>query len=339
MKILTNKKFLAVLGQTLFGLILLFVWSRFIDLGGLLEYFQAIKVQFLLVALVFAFSGTFLRVFRWKILLRPIKEVPFIQLLLISFAGSFINFLVPIRIGEFSKAYFLKKRYNLPIARLIPSILVDRGLDFFTLVSFFIILPTVFLSLPDDRIVSTWWALIFLAIPAGVFYILVWRQRVGLVFIDFFKKFLPVALGERLKRVATNFLEGFLVLKRKPILLATLIAFSIVALLVDATFFYFLFLAFGFKSAILPIILATILMTLSFIIPSAPGFIGTTEVAGSLVFSVILGIETNFAASVTVFYHLLTAAMLLIVGAIALEILQFNIIGVLRRALVSGNNN
>jgi uncharacterized protein (TIRG00374 family) len=338
MKKLFNKKLLIIFGQTLFGLLLLYVWSRFIDFGKLLEYIPGIKVQFLVIALLFAYFGTILRTIRWKILISPIISVPFFQLLLMSFASAFINYLVPIRAGEVSKAWFLKKKYNLDISRSLPSVLLDKGFDFFVLLSLFIILPTIFLSLREVRLVSTWWALIFLAIPLVMVYMLVWKQEFVFSFIKGLKKVLPNFLGEGLEKVFGPFLKGFSVLRREPVLLTSLIILSISAFLADSAWVYFLFLAFGYKSAILPIIFATILVTLSFIIPSAPGYVGTTEVAGSLVFSVVLGIEANFAASVVVFYHLLTALMVFMVGVIALEILHFNLFGLLKKTLGIGNN-
>ncbi len=334
-----DKKLLVILGQTVFGLILLYVWFKYIDLGELLGYFPNIKIQFLLIALVFAFSGTVLRVVRWKIMLRPILDAPFFQLVLISFAGSFINFLVPFRIGEVSKSWFLKKKYNIAMSRSFPSILVDRGLDFIVLLTLFIVLPVIFFSLSDVHILSTSWALVFLMVPVFVIYILVWKEKVAYSFTLLLGKMLPGALGRKFGEIAVPILDGFSVLKRKPTLLIMLFLFSTVAVISDGVYFYFLFLAFGHEPAMIPILFATILMTLSFFIPSAPGYIGTTEVAGSLIFSVVLGIDTNLAASVVVFYHLFAAFMLLVVGLFALEVLHFNIIGLLRKSLSLGNNN
>lgn len=333
-----DKKILVILGQTIFGLILLYVWLKYIDLGKLLEHFSAVKPQFLLIALFFALSGTFIRVVRWKIILIPIKEVPFLQLLLITFAGAFINFLIPLRAGEISKGWFLKQKYSLSLSRSIPSVLVDRGFDFFILLSLFIILPIIFFSLRDVRLIPVWWALLFLIIPAAVLYLLVMKHDVLLSLIDFLKKMLPKQLGEKLDQLSDQFLKGFSVLRRNPSTLAILVLFSLMALTADSIYFYYLFLSLGQKVVFLPVLFATILMTLTFLLPSAPGYIGTIEVAGSLVFSVVLGLEVNFAASVIAFYHLLMAFMIFIAGVAALEILHFNIFGLLKRALASANN-
>ena len=61
-------------------------------------------------------------------------------------------------------------------------------------------------------------------------------------------------------------------------------------------------------------ILGNALNAFTYLIPSAPGFIGSAEAAGLAVFSGVLGLSVDIASAGTVFAHILTLIVLAILG-------------------------
>jgi len=65
------------------------------------------------------------------------------------------------------------------------------------------------------------------------------------------------------------------------------------------------------------------LFAITFIVPGAPGYIGSMEAFGSLVFGAALGIPQAASASVVLIFHALNALLLGILGGIAIWALGF----------------
>jgi hypothetical protein len=66
-------------------------------------------------------------------------------------------------------------------------------------------------------------------------------------------------------------------------------------------------------------------MNLSYILPTAPGQVGTNEVIWSLIFVVGLGLISDKTASVVAFGHLLTGLIIVIIGLLSLSLIKFNL--------------
>jgi uncharacterized membrane protein YbhN (UPF0104 family) len=71
------------------------------------------------------------------------------------------------------------------------------------------------------------------------------------------------------------------------------------------------------------------LFALTFLVPGAPGYIGSMEAFGSLVFSA-LGVGVELAASAVVLFHALNALMLGVVGGLSMWVLGLRPISAVR---------
>ena len=77
-----------------------------------------------------------LRAIRWKLLLYPVKSTVHIGNTFWSTAiGSMVNTLIPIRLGEFVRAYILGEKEATGFAPSLSSIVVERTLDLIGLLS------------------------------------------------------------------------------------------------------------------------------------------------------------------------------------------------------------
>jgi len=145
-------------------------------------------------------------------------------------------------------------------------------------------------------------------------YLLAWEgTRLFSFFESIMLKF-NLPYRDKILSLFDNLIEGFAVARRSPrtLLLIFTLTFGLVA--IDAVGFLLLFKAFGVKITFLSAMLAMSLFALAFLLPSAPAYIGTVEVAGSLIFVLILGVDKNLAASIALFFHIYSAFVVGIMG-------------------------
>ncbi len=136
-------------------------------------------------------------------------------------------------------------------------------------------------------------------------------------------RFIGKALRNRMLGILSGIMTGFTTIGRQPRSLFPIIALSFVAAVLDAGVFFLLFISVG--NPVPPMVALTgyALFALTFIVPGAPGYIGSMEAFGSLVFGAALGIPQAASASVVLIFHALSALLLGILGGIAIWALGF----------------
>jgi len=75
---------------------------------------------------------------RWKLLLRPLAQVPFLQTLEAIYVGLFTNEVLPLRAGELIRCFLLSKSTELPLSVTFASALIERLFDGVWLITFFL---------------------------------------------------------------------------------------------------------------------------------------------------------------------------------------------------------
>ncbi|MDP8254887.1 MAG: lysylphosphatidylglycerol synthase transmembrane domain-containing protein [Candidatus Alcyoniella australis] len=100
------------------------------------------QADWLLVAMNIAllFPLLYLRGYRWKLLVKPIKDVRAWILFESTCIGFATNNILPARMGELAKAYYLGKRGGLPVTKSFSSVVTERLYDTFTLFGMVIVL-------------------------------------------------------------------------------------------------------------------------------------------------------------------------------------------------------
>lgn len=317
-------KGLLIAGQSALGAILLAAWLLIVDLEAVADTLRSAQWGFVALALGLAVASTIVRAVRWRLILRPIAEVPRIDVWLISLASSLINFVIPIRSGEIARSLFLKQRDSVPISASLPTVAVDRSLDMLAVLTIGAIGILSGLRLGGSLSVLLFLgAGIFLGFATFVVLAVFWQERLMRVA----EWAVPQFMGEHLRRtmlgILNGIMTGFTAIGRQPKNLLPIISLSYAAALLDAGVFYLLFLSVG--NPVRPLVSLTgyALFALTFIVPGAPGYIGSMEAFGSLVFGAALGIPQAASASVVLIFHALNALILGIFGGIAIWALGF----------------
>lgn len=127
-----KKWLLQLLGIALFIYILLSV-----DLHMLLQQLQKINIGWLIFASIVLTGVYLLKSLRWKILLQRLSiRYSYKNSLLAFTSANFIAFVTPGRLGEVAKSVYVKNDVHQPISFTLPTVILDRIFDVFTLLFF-----------------------------------------------------------------------------------------------------------------------------------------------------------------------------------------------------------
>ncbi len=304
---------LKILFNTVLGVILIFVWSRFVDFGQILSILKTTNPIYI-VSFVFFFGlAGALRGLRFKILLNK-YHIPTKDVIMLTYLAQFLSFMVPLRIGELSKSVYLTSQFNLPLGKAVVWVFIDRFLDFLIIIATIAILMQFIPTVLPAKFLP-----IVLLVLAGF----------SLGF------FLAIAKGDLIKKIkfTHTIIDGFEILRGDIKKLIGILLFTLVILVVDGMVWWSAFSALSTNLGIFKSMLGNGLSALTFLIPSAPGYVGSAEAAGLAVFGGVLGYEANLASAATVLMHIITTTCLLVFGITSLYLLKFDLGAVWRKLL------
>ena len=135
-----NKLFRKILLGILF--LAFFLWLAFKDFDGkkFIEIFQKVEWTPIFFSSFLVMLAHYLRSLRWKFLLRKSnKDISKFEVFSALIVGYFVNSFVP-RMGEFARAFFLKRISGTSSVASLSSIVIDRILDLFALLGLFLVI-------------------------------------------------------------------------------------------------------------------------------------------------------------------------------------------------------
>lgn len=329
---LSTKAFLKILFNTLFGLVLIFIWSRFVDLRQIISTISTVKFGYLVPVFIFMLLSPLLRAIRLKIFLSEIKKIPLKDLIFLNGAAMMLNFIIPIRAGEIAKGIYLNTRYNLNLGKGVIWIFLDRFVDFLAVLFLtgilLLIIPTA-LSITFIIVIT-----VILTLALLTTYFAVFQVSFAKKIINFLR---PLLIDKNIKIYFDKFtsfiLESFSILDRHPKDLALMIIITIIAYAADAAIWYFIFIALGSNQPFAKMYLGQLLSALTYLIPAAPGYVGSAEASGLLILSGIFGINANLSSAMIVLSHITSAIFVLIFGLISVLSLKIDLRQILSKAL------
>ncbi|MBU1032232.1 flippase-like domain-containing protein [Patescibacteria group bacterium] len=321
-----------ILINTLLGLFLIFIWSWFVDINQIILNLREVNLIYLGPIFLFFLLSPVLRAFRLKIFLNEVKKIKFLDLVFLNGAAMMLNFFIPIRAGEIAKGIYLNTRHGLPLGKSVIWIFIDRFVDFLAVLALasvlFFFVPTA-LNIAFIIIIT-----IILTVALSLTYLLVFRINFAKKLLNFLRSLLIVNYIKIYFDKFSNFiLESFSILRRHPRDLSLMILITVLAYCADAAIWYFSFMALGVRQDFLKMYLGQLLSALTYLIPAAPGYIGSAEASGLLILSGIFGIGANIASAMIVLFHIVAAVFVLIFGLISVYSLKIDLGVILKKAL------
>jgi uncharacterized protein (TIRG00374 family) len=109
-------------------LILVLLYTQ-IDLQALGQHLSHMSIASFLLALSFFIPQLFVTTLRWRYMVQDICPMGTLEAAQLILAGKALNAFVPSKLGEMSKAYFLKTHSHLPLPHGIALVLLEKVFD------------------------------------------------------------------------------------------------------------------------------------------------------------------------------------------------------------------
>ncbi len=130
---------------------MLIIFALTIDIGEMWNTLEKANYLLLVPGILAYFLGVWFRAWRWQVLLSGIDEIKIRTLFPIVVIGYMANNILPFRLGELIRGYYLKNKEGIPTATALSTIFVERIMDGLALI---LILAGSSMSVPFDAIFS-----------------------------------------------------------------------------------------------------------------------------------------------------------------------------------------
>lgn len=316
------------------ALLALFVLT--VDISHTLDALAQADYLYVLPAVALYLIAVVFRTMRWQVLLRHMKNVSSRRLLPVVVVGYMANNILPMRLGELVRCYYLGDREGISKTASLATVFVERVLDALTLL-FFVAVMGLFLPLNGlAESFGEWsgvaWPLLVLAFTApfvgafgGLMLFAFFPDRtrsVGVVLAGI----LPQRFEAFALRSIDYFLQGLIPL-RSPKTLAVLLFLSFWAWLLEAGLFFLIGFSFDLHNVYDSLwymagvmILVTATANIGSSVPAAPGGIGLFELVAreTLALLPIAAVDRSVAAGFAAVTHVVLLLAMIIPGQIFL---------------------
>jgi glycosyltransferase 2 family protein len=266
--------------------------------------FSHMDVIGLLPALAMLALFLLFRAYRWQAFVTPVQAVGLRPFWSATMIGFMANDLLPLRAGEFVRAYALVHLASLRMSTAVATTVLERVWD---AVAVAIILVATLSGIPlPNWVQRANYVLLGLCATVLVGGWLLVRQGDAS-----FSRFSP-----RVAALARNFASGFSVLQSVPQLLWVLFL-SLAIWLALGGFYWVLLRACGFSLPLQATFVVLIFTVFASAIPAAPGYLGTYQVAMELALQ-LYAIPKDAALGFSLIAHAVQYFPVVIVGLIEL---------------------
>jgi len=259
-----------------FSAILLYVALRGTDVTNIVQSLRKTDLTQVTVAVLFLFLSFWVRAWRWRYLLLPLKPVRVLPLFRSTMFGFMGNYLLPLRAGELVRAVSIGQTQTISKASALGSIVLERVLDGMTLS----LIPFLLIAVLDLPL----WVMQINGLLFGIYVVGLAVVIVGALrgWTDIWLKrllgLLPQRLVFRLGPAADHFFEGMKGLNRARAV--SPIAFlSLLCWLLHGMYYFFLFGALDLNLSFWAALILDAVIGVGVMLPAGPGYVGNFEYA------------------------------------------------------------
>lgn len=295
------------------SLVFLTVALRGLDLRLFQQIVREANYWWLLPGVAIYFVGVWLRTWRWRTMLFPIRSIPAARLFPTVVIGYMGNNVYPARAGEVLRSYVLRRNEGVPMSASLATVVLERLFDGLVMLLF------IFATLPFAPLPSSFrWLVIALStiflIALLVFMLLAARpQRMSRLYALLVDRLAPLAWRPKLHGIFDRFVVGLQSL-RSPRDLLLIMLVSITIWLIETLTYWFVMQAFPLSVSFPVLMLMTAAINLFTIIPSTPGYVGTFHAPGIAVL-MQFGVAQPIATGYTVVLHIALWLPITLLGA------------------------
>lgn len=272
-----KKNHLKLLFGLLIGAVFMYFAFRKVDFAQMGAAFKRANYWYILLALFFIFFSHWFRAVRWQYLLAPIKKIKTKHLFSALIIGYMANTFTPAHLGEFLRAYVLSKKSHVRTSSIFGTIVIERIIDVFTLL---ILMALTFVVFPFPDWVTKSGYVTFAGVMILLVLLIVMKKHrdPSLRILNKILKPLPKKISSKVDGLFHSFLDGVVGLKNWRHYMITVVLSLVIWACYGAVIQVSLY-AFNFVSQYnLPwtaALVALVITTISVIVPSSPGYVGT----------------------------------------------------------------
>ncbi|HET9999977.1 MAG TPA: lysylphosphatidylglycerol synthase transmembrane domain-containing protein [Ktedonobacteraceae bacterium] len=336
-KTILNKPLVRTLLGLLFGLGMLFLISKFVNIPSTIATLRqqlttTRGVTFVLLAAASFIAAFSVRGARWRLFLLRICDISLFKSIQIFWVAVFLNFLLPVQGGELGKCLILKRTKHVPISQSLPTVAMDKSLD---------LMPALFIMaavpfIPGIHMSATLW--IILGIVGGILLgiiftvaLMAWNRVTATKFIRMMLRILPRGIGGKIEGFALGFVDSLLDGASRPKTFIPAILLTCLAITCDGLFAWFAFQAVGVTTISFgTAIFGYTTYNMFCILPTPPGQVGSNELVGVLVFGSLLGYPKTQVLAMYLLSHPLAALIMTTMCLICLSGLGISLKGAIK---------
>lgn len=331
---IVNTPLFRITGGLVVGIALLIVGLYFVNLPATLHIIYSRltttrgQLMALLASISFVMAFSF-RALRWRLFLNPVKRISHVKVIELFLVGVFLNFLLPLRIGELAKSFILKRTENVPISQSLPTITMDKAMDL--LPACFIIIMLPFMGLHID---IKFWLVLGLAGAGlcaflGFLALAAWKYNLAIILLRKLTELLPAKFGSKIEAFAINFIDALLLSAKNPKVFLPALLLTAIGVAFDGLYNMFGFWTIGYTIPLAHAIFGYMLFNLFYILPNPPGQVGSNEVVALLIFTGLLRIPSQSVIAMAIFFHPWSGLLMCFMGMVCLALLGVKLSNVL----------
>jgi glycosyltransferase 2 family protein len=291
-----------------------------IDIHQLLTLFAQLRIGWVFLTVGLITMAYFTRSLLWFALLREHHQPNLWNLFRIITIGYLVNNLLPLKMGEILRTWLLAKREQLKMSLAIGTVVVERVIDLFALLFYFLLMMFVIPFAPWLKLSG-----LLLAGFGFLFLIMIiasyrFDQRI-LRIIETLLVFLPSRIRSWVSKQMSIFLEGITLMKsftQLAMVLSLCLLTWFMWILVIYASMHAVGLSLPFRAAVFVIVV----LNFGLMLPSSPGGLGVYEFM-MIIALTTFGTSKELALVVGFTSHMLQYIVTLILGMIF--IFQLNI--------------
>ncbi|MFQ5900222.1 MAG: lysylphosphatidylglycerol synthase transmembrane domain-containing protein [Thermodesulfobacteriota bacterium] len=289
---------------------------RKVDLRKMGEVIKEINYFILTFAVLILFVSHWIRAVRHRYLLEPVKSINNSSLFSALMIGYMANTFMPAHLGEFLRAYLIGKKEGIAGSSTLATIMVERIIDVLSLLMIMGLVFTVY-PFPDMVKFSAYMTFAFALGMVGFLVFLQRRPEQSLRFTGFIIKPFPERIRDKFLKLLESFRKGLVPLKNRQSYVVVFIL-SILIWMCYASVFVIGFYAFDFIEVYnIPLgagFVVLVITTISILVPSSPGYVGTYHYLCMLSLS-LFAIPESPALGYAIVIHAISMFPAALVGA------------------------
>ncbi len=300
------------------SILLLLVLIYQVDLSEVRDALAKADYVYVVPAIGLYFVGVYFRAVRWRYLLTPLRVIPTSRLYPVVVIAYMANNLLPARLGELVRAYYLTRREPVSGSAALATVAVERVYDGMTLLAWVGVAGPVLFALGEfdessDTSRTTW---VVLGVVTAVVFVGALAALTALAamkeydrFFDVTTRIVPARFRPKARELAETFVQGLSILN-SPRKHLSLFLLSLPVWAFETSMYFLVGYSFGLDGDFgsmgvlaLVVLLVTATSNLATAVPSSIGGIGPFELVAQQTL-IALGIGGSVAGAYAGFLHL-----------------------------------